>query len=151
MRPYGSVSASLMALEETWKRVLTNGGSVGGRPGRVKTRVPAETNVYLVILRKAFVQRATNCVEDFSRHRERQRDGLAGAAQFERLHHQLSARVGPGLHLRQPHEPANDVAKVVGGLVVARFGANGRPQSAVDVAAHSKQRDGWQTAGDGVG
>ena len=105
----------------------------------------------MVILRKAVVERAANRVEDFSRHRERQRDRLAGAAQFERLHHQLSARVRSGLHLRQPHEPADDVAEIVGGLVVARFGANGRPQSAVDVAAQSKQRDGWQTAGDGVG
>ena len=57
--------------------------------------------------------------------RERERHGLAGAGQLERVDERRGSRVRLRLHPAEREDAADDVAQVLGGRVVARFGAEG--------------------------
>ena len=74
-------------------------------------------------------------VEQLGWDSKREGDGLARAAELERLHHRLQFRLGVRPELGEREEAAHDVAQTVGGLVVARLRAERAAQTAVDVTA----------------
>src|SRR5688572_10030792 len=77
-------------------------------------------------------------IDDRGRNGEPERHGGPLAAQFKGIHYLSQLRVLPRLHAGEGQDAANDIAKVVGGGLVACFRANHGANAVVHLAADRK-------------
>src|SRR5262249_10817836 len=115
-------------------------------PGRMETIFYSSTPRQFVSM-----SNGTDGVDHLRRHGKAERYGLARASKLERLQHDLHLGLGTGLQLGERHDAAHEVAGVVGGLFVARRGANDAANPAVDVARDREPRNRRNLAGHRLG
>src|SRR6185503_15208779 len=82
---------------------------------------------------------------------KREGDRLARAGELQRLDERRRPGVGLGLHPGKAEEATHDVAKVLGGLIIARFGAKAALQPAIDVPGGGEPFDRGETQGNLLG